>query len=158
MRTHPQELRSLLQVVRHFGGEGHESGGGVADAQAEGVEQGPVKLEALALRSGQETRPSVARVAGKRQSNRGEMHPYLMGPPRLRKSGDERASPEPFEHAVSGLRRLSRRIDASLAWHGAIGAEREVDGPFLVPWLACEPGPILLLAAPSPKPAGPPGL
>src|SRR3954453_11624 len=111
MRSHSQEVRGITQVVRHLGGEGDESRRGMPDAQPKGVEQGPVKLQAVALRTREEARPSVARIARERQSDRGEMDPHLVRPPRPRKGGDERASSEPLQYPVSGLRRLSRRID-----------------------------------------------
>src|SRR4051812_42695175 len=108
MRSHPEEVRGVTQVVRNLGGERHESCGRVADAQAKGMEQGPVELHALALRGGEEAWPSVARIACERQSDRGEMHAHLVRPPRLGKGGDERAAPEPLEHPVARARRLPR--------------------------------------------------
>src|SRR5712671_3607013 len=121
MRSYPQELRRLPEVVRHLGLKSHESVGRMADAQAHGVQQRPVKLQALALRSGEEAGASVAGIAREGQSKRGEMHADLMGPSGLGKGSDERSPAEPLEDAIARPGRLARRIDSPLPRYGAVG-------------------------------------
>ena len=63
MRSYPEQVRRLPEVVRHLGLQSHESLRRMADPKAERVQQRPVKLQALALRSGEEAGPSVAGIA-----------------------------------------------------------------------------------------------
>ena len=118
MRSYPEEVRRLAEIVRHLGLQSYESVGRMANAQAGSVQQRPVKLQALALRSGEEAGPSVAGIAREGEPERGEMHADLMGPSGLGKGRDERPAPKSFNDAIAGSRRLARRIDAPLPRYG----------------------------------------